>query len=475
MTLVSRNVIPFPKAEVRRREQEIAFLPAALEITESPPSPIGRAIGASIIVGFCIALVWSWFGYVDIVATATGKIVPGGRTKLIQPFETGVVRAIHVRDGQSVKAGEVLIELDPTMTGADQERYRSDLLAAELDVARLRAALASDPLAAFQPPRGASAADIDLHRQFLISQRAEQQAKLAEIERQQGQKEAERATITATVAKIQATIPVLTERVDIRKTLLDKALGSKVTYLAEYQDLVGLQQDLVLQQSRLHEADAAVALLRETKERVAAEYRRATFDALAKAEQKAAGTAQEVVKADQRTKLQQLTAPVDGVVQQLAVHTVGGVVAQAQALAVVVPSESHLEIEAMLSNRDIGFVHPGQKAEIKVDTFNFTRYGLLHGEVLSVSSDAITRDRPQGASNDRAQGSAQGGSEPRGQELEYAARVSLDRTQMQVEDKLLKLGPGMAVTVEIKTGTRRIISYLLSPLARHQQEALRER
>ncbi|MCC8980002.1 HlyD family type I secretion periplasmic adaptor subunit [Bradyrhizobium acaciae] len=475
MTLASRNIIPFPKAEVRRRQHEIAFLPAALEITESPPSPTGRAIGASIIVGFCVALLWASLGHVDIVATATGKIVPGGRTKLIQPFETGVVRAIHVRDGQSVKAGDVLIELDPTMTGADQERYHSDLLAAELEVARLRAALASDPLAAFQPPPGATAADIDLHRQFLISQRAEQQAKLAEIERQQGQKEAERATISATVAKIQATIPVLTERVDIRKTLLDKALGSKVTYLAEYQDLVGLQQDLVLQQSRLHEADAAMALLKETKERAAAEYRRATFDALAKAEQKAASTAQEVVKADQRTKLQQLTAPVDGVVQQLAVHTVGGVVAQAQALAVVVPSESHLEIEAMLSNRDIGFVHPGQRAEIKVDTFNFTRYGLLHGEVLSVSSDAITRDRPQGGSNDRAQGGAQAGSEPRGQELEYAARVSLDRTQMQVEDKLLKLGPGMAVTVEIKTGTRRIISYLLSPLARHQQEALRER
>ncbi|WP_338696908.1 MULTISPECIES: HlyD family type I secretion periplasmic adaptor subunit [unclassified Bradyrhizobium] len=476
MTLASRNIIPFPKAEVRRREQEIAFLPAALEITESPPSPIGRAIGASIIAAFCVALLWASLGHVDIVATATGKIVPGGRTKLIQPFESGVVRAIHVRDGQRVKAGDVLIELDPTMTGADQERYRSDLLAAELEVARLRAALADDPLAAFQPPRGASAADIDLHRQFLISQRAEQQAKLAEIERQQGQKDAERSTISANVGKIQATIPVLTERVEIRKTLLDKALGSKVTYLSEYQDLVGLQQDLILQQSRLHESDAAIALLKETRERSAAEYRRTTYDALAKAEQKAAGVAQEVVKAEQRTKLQQLTAPVDGVVQQLAVHTVGGVVAQAQALAVVVPSESHLEIEAMLSNRDIGFVHPGQQVEIKVDTFNFTRYGLLHGEVLSVSSDAITRDRPQGASNDRAQGSVQSGSsESRGQELEYAARVSLDRTQMQVEDKQVKLGPGMAVTVEIKTGTRRIISYLLSPLARHQQESLRER
>ncbi|WP_027547723.1 HlyD family type I secretion periplasmic adaptor subunit [Bradyrhizobium sp. WSM2254] len=474
MTSASRNIVPFPRAEVRRREHEIAFLPAALEITESPPSPIGRAIGASIIAVFCVALLWASLGSVDIVATATGKIVPGGRTKLIQPFETGVVRAIHVRDGQSVKAGDVLIELDPTMTDADQERQRSDLVAAELDVSRLRAALTSDPLAAFRSPQGASAAEIEMHRQFLISQRAEQSAKLAEIERQQGQKEAERATTSASVAKLQATIPVLQERVDIRKTLVDKALASRVVYLSEYQELVGLQQDLVLQQSRLGEADAAIALLKETKERTAAEYRRATYDALAKAEQKAASAAQEVVKADRRTKLQQLTAPVDGVVQQLAVHTVGGVVTPAQSLAIVVPSESQLEIEAMLSNRDIGFVHPGQKAEIKIDTFNFTRYGLLHGDVLSVSTDAITRDR-QGGPNDRASGTAQGSSEPKGQELEYATRISLDRTHMQVEDKLVKLGPGMAVTVEVKTGARTIISYLLSPLARYKQESLRER
>ena len=475
MTSASRNIVPFPKRELRRREQEIAFLPAALEIAESPPSPIGRAIGASIIAVFCIALLWATLGSVDIVASATGKIVPGGRTKLIQPFETGVVRAIRVRDGQSVKAGDVLIELDPTMTEADQERQKSDLIAAELDAARLRAALATDPLAAFRAPQNASAAEIEMHRQFLISQRAEQDAKLSEIERQRGQKEAERATTSASVAKLEATIPVLQERVDIRKGLVEKALASKVLYLSEYQELVAMQQDLLLQKSRLREADAAIALLKETKDKTAAEYRRATYDALAKAEQKVASAAQEVVKADRRTKLQRLTAPVDGVVQQLAVHTVGGVVTPAQALAVLVPSESQLEIEAMLSNRDIGFVHPGQKAEIKVDTFNFTRYGLLHGDVLSVSTDAITRDRSQAGSNERTSGAAQSSSEPKGQELEYAARVSLDQTHMQVEDKLVKLGPGMAVTVEIKTGRRRIISYLLSPLARSRHEALRER
>jgi hemolysin D len=193
---------------------------------------------------------------------------------------------------------------------------------------------------------------------------------------------------------------------------------------------------------------------------------------LAKAEQKSAGLAQDVIKAEQRTKLQALTAPVDGVVQQLAVHTVGGVVGPGQVLLSVVPLDSHLEIEAMVSNRDIGFVHAGQGAEIKVDTFNFTRYGLIHGDVLSISKDAITRDKSQDKSSDKG---AEKTSSESGQELNYAARVSLDRTQMQVEDKLVNLTPGMAVTVEIKTGSRKIIGYLFSPVMQYKQEMFRER
>ena len=473
----AKKVIPFPKKELRRREEELAFLPAALEIVETPPSPTRRAIGATIIALFCLALIWATFGTVDIVASAPGKIIPTGGTKVIQPFDTGIVRAIHVRDGQRVKAGDVLIELDPTMTEAERDHLKSDLIAAELDVARLRAALGGrdNPLEDFHPPEGASLALIEINRQFLISQTAEQQAKLSGLDRQIAQKQAERDTTAATMAKLEATIPVVAQRVDVRKYLFDKELGSKLTYLTEYQDLVAQQQDLLVQKSKYREADAAVAGLVQARAQTAAEYRRTRFEELTKAEQKAAGFAQDVIKAERRTKLQALTAPVDGVVQQLAVHTVGGVVTPAQALLAVVPQDSHLEIEAMVSNRDIGFVHADQEAEIKIDTFSFTRYGLLHGRVLNLSQDAIARDKPQDKSSDKAPGAENSTSEPKGQELSYAARVSLDRTQMQIEDKLVNLSPGMAVTVEIKTGTRRIISYLLSPLLRYKQEVLRER
>jgi hemolysin D len=270
-------------------------------------------------------------------------------------------------------------------------------------------------------------------------------------------------------------IPVIQPRVDIRKTLMDKELGSKLTYFETLQLLVEQQEELSVQKSHLHAAEAAVAAIRETRGQAEAEYRHVLSDDLAKAEQKASGLGQDLIKAEQKTKLQLLTAPVDGVVQQLAIHTVGGVVTPAQSLLVVVPSDSRLEIEAIVSNRDIGFVHAGQEAEIKIDTFNFTRYGLLHGQVLGVSQDAVIRDRKEDRSNERGQGTQNNSSEPQGQELNYTARISLDRTQMQIDDRMVNLSPGMATTVEIKTGSRTILSYLLSPLLRYRQETLRER
>lgn len=479
MPSVSPKVIPFPKPAARRAAHEIAFLPAALEITESPPSPIGRAIGATIIAVFCFAVAWATFGKVDIVATASGRIVPSGGAKVIQPLETGVVSAIHVRDGQKVNAGDVLIELDPTMTTAEEKHFDDDLVVAELEVARLRAALAwrggagADALEAFRAPAGASADQVETQRQFLASQIAGQTAKLAEIDRQRAQKEAERATVAAQIAKLEATIPLMQQRVDARKTLYDKALGSKLVYLQEDQDLVGMKQDVPVQQSRLHEADAAIASLREARNEAEAEFRRSVFADLTKAQARAAGLAEDVVKAARRTGLQKLVAPVDGVVQQLAAHTIGGVVTPAQPLAVVVPVASPIEIEAMLANRDIGFVHAGQEAAIKVETFNFTRYGLIDGSVTSVSRDAVTNVGPQRRANGEAMTTSV--DEPKDDAPKYVARIALDQTRMTIDGHEEQLTPGMAVTVEIKTGSRRIISYLLSPLERQGREALRER
>ena len=467
-------VIPFPQ---QRRREELAFLPAALEVVETPPSPIGRAIASAIILLICVALIWAWWSTVDIVASATGKILPGGRVKVIQPFETGVVRSIRVQDGEKVKAGDVLIELDPTANEAERDHLRNDLLAEQLNIARLRAALAGDddPVANFVAPAGADPDLIGAQRQLLLNQVTEHRAKIAALSRQQAQKEAEQAMTSSTIHKLEAISPVVQSRVDIRKTLVEKELGSKLSYFEVVQQLVEQQEEFNVQKSHLQETEAAVAAIRETRGQAVAEYRHTLSDELAKSEQKAKGVAQDLIKAEQRTRLQVLSAPVDGIVQQLAIHTVGGVVTPAQSLLVVVPSDSRLEIEAMVSNSDIGFVHAGQEAQIKVDTFNFTRYGLLHGEVLSLSQDAVIRDRQQDRAGDRALGAANETSEPKGQDLNYSARISLDRTLMQIDDRMVNLSPGMAVTVEIKTGSRKIIGYLFSPVMQYKQEMFRER
>jgi len=469
----ARALVPYPAKP--RRDYELAFLPAVLEVTETPPSPVGRAIGAVIVATFSLCLLWACLGHVDIVATAAGKIVPDDRTKLIQPLESGTVRAIHIRDGQRVEAGQVLIELDPTVSQADVGRIDNDLVNARLDIARYRAAIA-DPqhaLDRFTPPAQAPHDLVETQRQFLATQTWEEAAKIAEFDGQLAQKQAERDEISESIEKLNATVPLLAERVDVHKTLYDQKLFSKVAYLTELQELVGQQHDLNIYKIRYRQADAAFSALKDAKAKGEAEYRRTLFDQLTQAEQKEAQLLQELVKAKKRTSLTMLTAPVDGVVQQLGIHTVGGVVTAAQTLAVVVPAQSPLEIEAMISNRDIGFVAPGQAATIKVDAFNFTRYGVLHGRILSISRDSIARnetaDRATSAENPSFASQAEG------QSPLYAARVSLDRPQISIDGRPVALTAGMTVTVEVRTGSRRVISYLLSPMAQYRQEALRER
>lgn len=452
-----------------RRTDEIAFLPAALEIVEAPPSPIGRALSLTLMAAFAAALAWASLGEVDIVASAQGRIVPSGRTKTVQPLEIGVVRAIRVQDGEAVKAGDVLIELDSTVSNADRDRLKTDLAASRLDVARLKASLLPDPVAGFDPPSDTDPALLATQRRLLANMASEHAAKIAALDHQKLQKEAERDSQGATVAKIEATIPLLQQKVDIRKYLVDREYGSKLTYIENMTDLVSHQKELGIAQSRQREASAAAAAIAQTREQTIAEYRRTRLGELATAEQKTAGLTQDLIKAEERSRLQVITAPVDGTVQQLAVHTVGGVVTPAQALMEIVPRDNRLEIEAQVSNRDVGFVLPGQEAEIKVDTFNFTKYGLLKGSVVTVSADAVAQDRGQTGLTDNRRGA------PRGEDAGYAARVALDRSQMEVDGRIVDLSAGMAVTVEIKTGTRRIISYLLSPLVRFKQETLRER
>jgi membrane fusion protein, hemolysin D len=471
------KLLAFPKGRTDTARQ---FLPAALEILETPASPVGRAIGATLILFFAIAIGWATFGHVDIIATAQGKVVPTGRSKTIQPLETGIVQAIHVQDGDRVTAGQVLIELDRTVTQAERKHVAADLILTQLDVARLEALrdnfAALSALRDLVPPLGAAPLDVARTRAAMLAQAAEQSAKLSSVVQQIAQKQAEAESVQAAIAKIDASLPMVQETADIRRKAKEIQYGNQIAFLEAQTRLIDQQNERLVQQRKLVEIEAARLALEQQLAQTKSGFERQVLSDLSDAQKKVEELAQDFVKAERKIEEQVLRAPIDGTVQQLALHTVGGVVTPAQQLMTIVPADSTLEAEAMISNRDIGFVSAGQSAEIKIDTFNFTRYGLVHGKVTSVSQDAIVRDKPADKQNGtKPAGALSETSEPAGQEFVYSARVSLDETQMQVEDRMVGLAPGMAVTVEIKTGTRRIIEYLMSPLLRYKQESLRER
>lgn len=441
----------------RRLSHEAAFLPAALALQDTPVSPAPRAaLWLLMMFSFC-ALLWGIFGEIDIVATASGKLLPNDRTKVIQPMETAVVRAIYVTDGQPVRPGDVLVELDDTTALADTRRLVNDLTTARLQVARdkaLLAALSHGKSPTIEAVEGIDRTRIAQEQRILDGQYGELRAKLAQLGADQAKREAELHATQEIVRKLEQTAPIARRRAEDVRALVDKQFFAKHDYLQREQERIEQEADLASQRSRIDELKAALQESRHQKLTLIAETRRITLNSLNEAEQKTVTARQELIKAETRAKLMKLTAPVEGVVQQLAVHTVGGVVTPAQALMVIVPKDDPLEIEAFLENKDIGFVNPGQEAEIKIETFPFTKYGTIHGQITQVSNDAIDDEK-------------------RG--LIYSARVQPGRTTMRVEGKTVNLSPGMAVTVEIKTGKRRIIEYFLSPLIQHASESLHER
>lgn len=443
------------------RPHEAHFLPAALALRDTPMHPAPRFTVWLIMAFALIALLWAIFGRIDVVATAVGKIIPNDRTKVIQSMEMAVVKAIHVRDGQSVRQGKVLIELDATTAAADTERLRNEVVSARLEALRAQSMLSA--LGTGKAPRladevstvaGVVKARLNAEQGLLLGQYQEYQARQLQLKSELARHQAELKTTLEQVFKLEQTAPIARKRAEDYQKLVKENFISQHGYLEREQARIEQEQDLALSRAKLKEIRAAQFEVQRQQATLAAETRRLFLDQLNLATQKAVSLEQELVKAEQRGRLMRLTAPVTGTVQQLAVNTVGGVVTPAQPLMVIVPHDNVLEVEAMLPNKDIGFVHPGQVAEVKVETFPFTKYGTLHGTVTQVSSDAI-QDEKLG--------------------LIYSTRVKLARDTLKVENNTVRLTPGMAVTVEVKTGTRRVIEYFLSPLMQYGNESLRER
>ena len=473
---MAARVLPFfaRPTGAGRGAAERAFLPAALEIVETPASPTFRVTAAVISAFLVSAVVWSYVGHVDIVATAPGEVIARDRTKIIQPSDTGEVREINVAEGDHVEAGQVLINLDPTMAKADVARYTDELMQAELDRIRLRAELQpslNDPFAGLQGQPDLVAAA----RARLASEEREEAGKLAKIDQETAEKKAEEAQIDAEIAKIDAALPLVQARAEIRKQGMQSQYGTKLDYYQQQQEFVEMQHDRVVDEAKRQEAIAELSTLAVERSETESEFLSNAYSDLAKSDREVAEAAGELAKAQRRTQLETLTAPVAGVVQDLSVHTLGGVVTPAQQLLRIVPTDGGIEVEAVVANQDVGFVDVGQEAEIKVDTFPFTRYGLIHAHVREIAHDAVEEPQTEQQRHGSETESETAAGVQRSNQLVYTARIALDQTSLNVDGKPIELVPGMAVTAEIKTGKRRVLDFLLSPFHRYSHDALRER
>jgi hemolysin D len=460
----------FEMAGPKRLADEAAFLPAALSLQETPAHPAPRRAAWAICALFVAALVWSVLGQIDIVAVASGRIVVSERTKTLQPLEAGVVKRVLVKDGDTVQAGQVLVELDATNASADGASVQEQLSTAISEERRTSVLLkalrtGNSALPPLQGPQrgsfvahGEGRGEGGLQRMESASQlQAEWQditAKLGKLSAERARRRAEIETVSETIAKLNATLPLAQRREADFKRLTEEGFVSGHAGQDRTRERIELESDLAMQRARLAEARAALSESENTRTAYLAETQRALSDRQAQAHSKREQLVQERSKAAQRSKLTQLTAPVAGTVQQVAVHTEGGVVTPAQVLMVIVPVDAQVTAEVVIDNKDIGFVNAGQPVAVKLETFPFTRYGTVEARVRSVSADAVT-DEKRGAI--------------------FPATLAFSRDSIAVDGKRFHLGPGMNVTAEIKTGRRRVIDYLLSPVQTALSQSLGER
>ncbi|WP_062112343.1 HlyD family type I secretion periplasmic adaptor subunit [Collimonas pratensis] len=457
---IARAALAAEKAQgepLKRQRDEVEFLPAALEVLETPVSPVGRGLMWALMILFSIAVIWSVIGKLDVVAVADGKVVPNGKSKTIQPLEAGIVKAILVDNGQHVHQGQALIELDPTEATADVGKSRTARVDAMLTSNRARALL--DAQAANIPPTVKPASDATEERQrdtqrFAESAFYEYRSKITGLRSELQKRTQELQTTQHKIAGLQQTLPMTKAEAEDYQALLKQDYVPRHAYLEKEQARIQQEQDLAGQQSYAKELQATIQEQGNDIDTAIAQFRREQMDTLNQAQQQLTQNEGDETKSQQRQRQTHLTAPVGGTVQELAVHTIGGVVTPAQALLVIVPDDAGLEVEAQILNRDIGFVRAGQDAEIKLDAFPYTHYGTIAGKVTSISQDAVKDDKLG---------------------LVYPARVHLSKRLIVADGKSIQLEPGMASSVEIKTEQRRIIEYLLTPLLKYRGEALRER
>lgn len=433
-----------------RMPDEREFLPAHLELIETPTSVAPKLVMRIIMAFAVIALLWAIIGQVEIVAVSTGKTIPSGHSKAIQPLETSVIKRIYVKDGDHVEKGDQLIELAGIGSDSDYQQARRQLDAAILAKLRNQALLQAldsrtmpDITLDAIKPYALVEAEVAAAKQLVRNQ---YQSWFIQDEQSQAilqQHQAELRSTRSQITKLKNVGEIEKQRLADYQKLRDKNYLSQHELYSQQSKIIENDQDLKSLYEQQKQALESVHQTEKERSLNLQLLKRDTLDGLRAANETINELQEQLAKTRQRQMLMSLTAPVSGVVQQLAFHSEGGVVMEGQPIMILAPLNDTIEVDAMVANKDIGFVKAGQDVVVKIESFPYTRYGYLTGKVQHVSLDAI-EDEKIG--------------------LIFNARVALDQQKIMIENTSVPLSAGMNVTAEIKTGKRRVIDYLLSPL-----------
>lgn len=455
---------PLQQPPFRLAAQAHDFAPDLLTLQLSPPSRLPRAVLLSLSAVVGCLLAWSCWAELDIVATAQGRLVPLSYTKVVQPAEAGVVSEILVRDGDTVRAGQVLLRLDARLSQTDLQAQRQDVAIKNLTLQRIAAELAgadADGAMPFTPQAGTGSAalGVQVRAQFRARRQAFVDAQAQEAHSLEKAR-AELGSAEQVYSKLKQTLPIYAQSAEAYDKLQKEGFVGEVAASEKRRDWLEKSQDLKAQASTLASLQAAIAQSSKKLASLRSNYQSQLENERMETETQLAKSAQELDKSTIRSGLLDIRSPTDGVVKDLAITSKNAVVQAGALLMNIVPQAEALQAEVLLANEDVGFVVVGQKAQVKIAAFPFTKYGLLQGRVMHVGADA----------SDPKQNNS-----PQAAALAYRALIKLDSQSLVGSGRVLALGSGMAATAEIHQGTRTVMAYLLSPVLKVRAEAARER
>jgi hemolysin D len=450
----------FPKTD----PNPLDFSPPLLRLQDSPPNPVGRAVLTTLLILLAALILWSVLGKLDIVAVAEGRLVPQSYLKIVQPSESGIVKEILVKEGEEVKAGQVLMRMDTLITDADAKSFEGDYQRKRLTLRRIDAELGNRPFraeAGDSPPLAREVeAQSRANRSALDAALAEERSRL--VKAKYDLSSAEQVKI-----KLTEVLPHYRNQDQAFEKLARDGYAGTLMASDKRRERIEKEQELKTQEFLIESTRASIQQSEKKLAQIDSDYRRQLYAERNEIQGTADKLSQEIAKQTHKQELLELKASQAAIVKDLATHTAGTVVQPGTVLLTLVPKEETLRAEVWVSNEDIGFVRKGQTVKLKLAAFPFQKYGMVEGTVEHVSADSADNN----TSNSPGQNDKTGNTPP----LVYKALVTLKAMHLEMDGERFPLGAGMQASVEILLGRRTVVEYLLSPVQKAFHEAGRER